>query len=139
MRFWLIGGAAFAVVVGVGACGGGGSGSGSASPTAPSSGGTAGATVTIVGDRGAQSFNPSPAEVAQGSTISWRNDDSTTHHIVFNDGSLDSGEIRPGASSPAIRVGTDGANYHCTIHPTMVGSIKASSGAAPPCQGIYCG
>jgi len=41
------------------------------------------------------------------------------------------------ASSPALRLATDGANYHCTIHPTMVGSINASSGEPPPCTD-YC-
>ena len=31
-----------------------------------------------------------------------------------------------------------GANYHCSIHPGMVGAINGSSGTAPPCSGIYC-
>jgi len=138
MRLGLVGGAALVAVVGIWACGGGGGGDRSAGPTAPSAGGSAGTTVGIVGNRGAQSFNPNPSEAGQGSTIAWRNDDGTTHRIVFNDGSLDTGNIAPGTSSPAMRVGTDGANYHCTIHPTMVGSIRASSGSPPTCQGIYC-
>lgn len=138
MRFWLVGGTLM-MAVGIGACGGMGSTSPSASPTALPSGSAAGATVTIVGNNGSQSFTPNPGEASQGVTIVWKNNDNTTHHIVFNDGSLDTGDIVPGASSQAMRVGSDGANYHCTIHPSMVGSIKASSGAPPPCQGVYCG
>ena len=136
MRFWLVGGTLM-MALGIGACGG--AGSPSASPTAPSSGGAVGATVTIVGNNGSQSFTPNPGDASQGATIVWKNNDNTTHHIVLNDGSLDTGDIGPGASSSAMRIGTDGANYHCTIHPSMVGSIKASSGAPPPCQGVYCG
>jgi hypothetical protein len=68
----------------------------------------------------------------------WRNTDGVVHHIVLNDGSLDSGNIAPGASSAPLRLGVDGANYHCTIHPTMVGSINAASGEPPPCTGEYC-
>jgi plastocyanin len=91
-----------------------------------------------MGDRGAQSFSPNPASVSQGNMMVFRNTDSVVHHIVMNDGSLDSGDIAPGAFSPALRLGTDGANYHCTIHPTMVGSINKATGEPPPCTGLYC-
>jgi plastocyanin len=113
-----------------------GCGSSSGSPAGPNP--AAAATITIVGDRGAQSFAPNPSSVAQGTTFAWRNTDSVVHHIVFNDGSHDSGDIAPGASSPSLTLGVNGANFHCTIHPTMVGSIKASTGEAPPCTGPYC-
>lgn len=111
-------------------CGGGGS------PTAPPAEGPR--AIEILGDRGAQSFTPNPASVSQGEMVMWRNTDSVVHHIVFNDGSLDSGDIAPGASSTAKRMGVNGANYHCTIHPGMVGSINSSGGTPPPCQGPYC-
>jgi plastocyanin len=113
-----------------------GCGGSSGSPSGPDSSGAA--TITIVGDRGAQSFSPNPASVSQGETFVWRNTDGVVHHIVFNDGSHDSGDIAPGASSPALRLDVDGANFHCTIHPTMVGSISRSNGVPPPCSGPYC-
>jgi hypothetical protein len=56
----------------------------------------------------------------------------------MNDGSLDTGDIAPGQTSAAVMMTNNGGNYHCTIHPAMIGSIKASSGAPPPCQGAYC-
>jgi plastocyanin len=125
------------VALGAWHCGGSGGGSptgGSGNPAPPASA----STINIVGERGAQSFSPNPASVRQGEQFVWRNTDSVVHHIVLNDGSLDSGDIAPGAFSAALRLMTNGANYHCTIHPTMVGSINASSGEPPPCTGQYC-
>ena len=122
-------------------CGGGGSGSpsygggGTPAPAPPPGAITA---IDVLGNRGGQSFSPNPATVRQGDSFVWRNTDGLAHHIVLNDGSLDSGVIAPGGSSAALRLATDGANYHCTIHPGMVGSINASSGQPPPCTGQYC-
>jgi plastocyanin len=117
-------------------------GSGYDSP-APSGGGQSpppsGAnTVAVVGDRGAQSFNPNPAALSAMRGISWRNSDSVVHRIVANDGSFDTGNISPGATSGTITVAADGTNYHCSIHPGMVGAINAASGVPPPCTGQYC-
>jgi plastocyanin len=131
------------IVIGLAIWSCGGSGSSSRNPTAPTPTPTptpasTATTIDIVGDRGAQSFTPNPATVALGTTFRWRNMDSTVHHIVLNDGSLDSGNIAPGASSPPLRLDANGANYHCTIHPGMVGSINRSSGEPPPCEGPYC-
>jgi plastocyanin len=106
-----------------------------ASPTPPSA---AGSTINIVGSTGSQAFAPNPGDAAAGSTVAWRNSDSVTHHIVMNDGSLDTGPIAPGQTSRVLTMATNGGNYHCTIHPTMVGAIRASTGQPPPCTGVYC-
>ena len=135
MRSPVLSGAAIAVAAAAAlwSCGGGSSGG---SPTSPSSPSTA--TVNIMGQNGAKSFSPNPASANQGDMVIWHNTDSSMHHIVLNDGSLDTGDIAPGASSAVLRLATNGANYHCTIHPTMVGSINMATGAPPPCQGAYC-
>lgn len=120
-------------------CGGGDSGGNPAGPTPPPPPPpSASSTVSIVGERGTQSFNPNPASVIQGQTISWRNNDNQIHNIVLNDGSLDTGNIGPGAISEPRPLPTNGANYHCSLHPTMIGSINASGGQPPPCTGPYC-
>ena len=137
----LIVSAALATVAGAWACGGGSGGYSTPTAPTPTGGGggtTAGTTIAIVGDRGSSSFNPIPSAVSQGSTMAWKNTDSVTHHIVMNDGSLDPGDIPPGGSSAALTLATNGGNYHCTIHPGMVGSINQSTGAPPPCSGVYC-
>jgi plastocyanin len=133
-------GAMLAALAASGCGGGSGSpsygGGGTPAPSPPPPGAIS--AIDILGNRGAQSFSPNPASVRQGDAFVWRNTDSLAHHIVLNDGSLDSGVIAPGGSGPALRLATDGANYHCTIHPGMVGSINASSGQPPPCNGPYC-
>ena len=136
MQTWFVRtGSVSALVVLVG-CGGGDSAPPPAGPTPPPA--NASTTVSIVGDRGAQSFNPNPATVVQGQTVAWQNSDSVTHRIVSNDGLLDTGNIAPGAASSARSLTTDGANYHCSIHPGMVGAINGAGGTPPPCTGIYC-
>jgi plastocyanin len=119
----------------------GGSGSSYNSPTTPTPPATppAGAMqIGIVGDRGATSFNPNPASVTMGQAMTFKNNDGITHRIVANDGSFDTGNISGGATSGSVTLSTNGTNYHCSIHPGMVGSINASTGTPPPCTGQYC-
>lgn len=114
-----------------------GCGGGYTSPSSTSGGGAA-TTISIVGHNGAQSFSPNPVSIREGDMVVWHNGDNLMHHIVLNDNSVDTGDIAPGASSSARRLSSNGANYHCTIHPTEIGGINASSGTPPPCQGQYC-
>jgi plastocyanin len=133
-------GSVAALIVVVSSCGGGGSDSPNPNPGAPTPQPSPGAsaTVSIVGDRGGQSFTPNPSSVVQGQTVSWRNNDNVVHRIVTNDNSLDTGDIAPGATSAPRALPTNGSNYHCSIHPGMIGAINAASGAPPPCEGSYC-
>lgn len=124
-----------------------GCGSSYDSPSAPSGGGgqtppppppSGASTVSILGDRGAQSFDPNPATLSTSRSVAWRNGDGVVHRIVANDGSFDTGNIAPGATSGAIALAADGTNYHCSLHPGMIGAINAASGVPPPCSGEYC-
>jgi plastocyanin len=131
-------GVALAVALVAAGCGGGGG-----TPTNPSPGGGGGSTgaalISIAGDRGSQSFSPNPGSSGQDQMITWRNSDATVHRIVLNDGTGDTGDIAPGATSNAVRVPMGGANYHCSIHPGMIGSVRAATGEPPPpCTGVYC-
>jgi plastocyanin len=116
----------------VSSCGGG-----SGSPTSPTPGGNT-MTITIMRQNGTQSFSPNPA-TAGGRTVVFRNADSVVHRVLLNDGVVDTGDIAPGATSGAIEMPSAGANYHCSIHPDMVGAVSGSSGTPPPCDGPYCG
>ena len=127
---------AAAVVValaGAWGCGGGGSGS----PSSPSPSSPATITITIVGERGAQSFSPNPASAA-GQMVVFRNTDSVVHRVRLNDLSVDTGDIAPGATSRAVRIPEAGTNYHCSLHPTMVGAVSGATTPPPPCTGLYC-
>jgi plastocyanin len=88
-------------------------------------------TTNILGVLGANSFSPNPIAANQGDLLVWHNTDSITHHIVLGDGSLDAGNILPGASSPPMRFADTTATYHCEIHPSMVGSINAATQSTP--------
>jgi plastocyanin len=137
MRQLVLAGCALATLAATVGCGGdaGGGPSAPGPPPSPSGGAT---TITIVGVRGSQSFAPNPSSLGQGERVAWRNTDDVVHRIRFNDDSLDTGNIAPGATSAAMVMPTNGANYHCSIHPTMIGSIRSASGEPPPCQGPYC-
>ncbi len=90
-------------------------------------------TVSIVGTDGNQSYVPNPVqcELASGDLVMFTNNDTVdTHHLVIDDGSADFGSLAPGASSQAKAV-TNG-NFHCTNHPSMVGSVGGSVAPTPP-------
>jgi plastocyanin len=117
-------------------CGGCG-GSGSSTPSSPSPAGNA-TTIAIMGSNGTQAFSPNPANFG-GQTVVFRNSDSVTHRVVLNDGSIDTGDIAPGATSRAVAMPVSGTNYHCQLHPGMIGAVSGSTGGAPPaCVGLYC-
>ena len=88
-------------------------------------------TINILGDRGSQSFSPNPAS-AGGRAVVFQNNDGVLHHIVTNDGTLDFGDVAPGATSRVMSMPAGGTNYHCSIHPGMIGGVSASSGGGPP-------
>jgi len=121
------------VLLGVSGCGG------ESSPTTTTSPSPAGAfTITVLRQNGSQSFSPNPA-MAGGQMVVFRNVDTVTHRVRLNDLSIDTGDIAPGATSGAVQMPASGTNYHCSIHPDMIGAVTAASGEpAPPCEGIYC-
>ena len=53
----------------------------------------------MVAINGAQSFSPNPATLPAGQMIVWHNVDNVTHRVLLNDGSVDTGDLLPGASS----------------------------------------
>jgi plastocyanin len=124
--------AAAAIVAGLGAssCGGG-----SSSPSGPSAPNVV--TITITRQNGAQSFSPNPVTAA-GQMVAFRNSDSVIHRVQLNDGTLDTGNIAPGATSNAVLMPGAGTHYHCTIHPDMIGAVNSTGGPPPVCEGPYC-
>src|SRR5689334_25396670 len=105
-------GAAFALAAAVTTWSCGGS-SGSSTPTNPSptptpTPTTSTVTVSIVGQSGSQAYNPNPVTMKNGDTIVFKNSDSTTHHIVMDNGSMDFGDVAPGASKSATLANASG-------------------------------
>jgi plastocyanin len=107
-------------------------GSNSSAPTSPTPGTGGGATpadvtITITGMNGSQSFSPNPATVKAGQTVAWTNADSITHTATANGGAFNTGNIAPGTTSGSVTMSTAGSfDYHCSIHPTMVGTLTVT-------------
>jgi plastocyanin len=97
-------------------------GCGSSSPAAPTV--AADVTITMVGDRGNQSYSPNPTTMRVGQSVAWKNNDSTTHDATQDASRFASGTINAGATSTPLTMSSAGTfTYHCTIHPGMVGTL----------------
>jgi len=68
-------------------------------------------------------FVPSTLTVSVGTTVTWTNNDSSSHTIASNDNLFQSGTLAKGATF-SHTFGQKGTfNYHCSIHPSMTGKI----------------
>lgn len=71
-------------------------------------------------------FTPSQISVQKGGTVTWTNDDNTTHIVIddlSNVGGPSSGTIQPGSTYSFTFNKTGSFQYHCSIHPSMRGTI----------------
>ena len=76
-------------------------------------------------------YDPSPANVAVGTTVTWTNEDSTLHTVYSGspDDSANSGKLFQStymAKGQTFQHTFDTAgtfNYYCTLHPFMMGQI----------------
>lgn len=71
-------------------------------------------------------FTPPQITVAKGGSVTWTNNDSITHTVVddlSNVGGPNSGDIAPGQSYSFTFNKTGSFQYHCSIHPSMRGTI----------------
>jgi len=71
-------------------------------------------------------FTPSQITIAKGGTVTWTNNDSVTHTVVddlSNVGGPSSGDIAPGQTYSFTFNKTGSFQYHCSIHPSMRGTI----------------
>ena len=118
-----------AVVAGLAAaqaCGGSGySSNPTPMPTPTPGGGSADVTITINGMQGSTSYSPNPGSVKVGQKVAWHNADSIAHTATGS--GFDTGSIGAGSTSSPITVTVAGnLDYHCSFHPTMVGTLTAT-------------
>jgi len=92
--------------------------------------------INIIGTIGTGAFDPNPMQAAVGDLIVWMNADTRVHHIVLDDGT-DIGNIAPGQASAPVALTSATATYHCTIHPSMTGSIGDLAAMPPPAPPPY--
>lgn len=94
-------------------------------PTTPTGGGPASVVAIPSGASvlGANAFGQSPVTVAAGTTVTWTNTDSVPHTSTSDGGTWNSGTIDPGRSFSVVLSQQGTFQYHCVIHPGMVGTI----------------
>ena len=111
-------------------------------PTTPTGGGMqSGTSISIVlgaQNKGTAAFTPNPVSVSLASTrglVEWVNNDQTggvyggngtTHNITADDGSFTSGNLAPGATFGETFTVAGTYPYHCSIHPTMKGTVTVT-------------
>ncbi len=83
-----------------------------------SAGGEA-ASVVIKGFK----FVPSEIKVKAGTTVTWRNEDSSAHTIESNDGVLSSDNLESGDTVTFTFNKPGRVDYICGIHPSMQGAV----------------
>jgi len=121
---------AFLLLLAAGLVGAGCGKSSSSNPMAPPVPvGGGGTTLQVLGMNGSNSFSPNPGAVTAGTTVAWHNNDVITHTATADNGSFDTGPIAPGTTSAPITMPTAGSfGYHCSIHPTMTGTLTVGAG-----------
>ena len=111
----------------------------SVSVSAQQSGGSKVSIVEGASTMADKAFDPSPANVKAGDTVTWTNDDSTPHTVTSGTGSSDPNMGKDFDSSPGLKTllapkqtfehkfATAGEfAYFCQVHPTMVGKVVVS-------------
>ena len=93
---------------------------------APTTSATGGNTVIIKNF----AFDPSSLTVKSGTVVTWTNQDGASHTIVSDTGSpvaFSSDSLSSGASYSFTFTQPGTYTYHCSIHPTMKGTIIVTS------------
>lgn len=85
------------------------------------SGGSGGSAQSAAVEMSGFAFSPDSVDIAVGGTVTWTNKDSVTHTVKGD--SWGSGDIAAGAtySNTFDKAGTYA--YHCSIHPSMTGTV----------------
>lgn len=80
-------------------------------------------------------FTPQPAKAVEGDTVKWTNrSDGAFLHTTTSKITGDVGwntTLSPGASFSKALPGAGTYDYHCNIHPFMVGQVKVRVGVTP--------
>lgn len=69
------------------------------------------------------SFQPEVLKVKVGAKVTWTNDDTVAHTVTADTDSFASGNVQPGGSFSFTFTRPGTYAYHCSIHPSMHGSV----------------
>jgi plastocyanin len=77
-------------------------------------------------------FQPTTATEEIGVPITWTNTGSVDHTVTFETLDIDSGSIASGQTFSTTLEVAGIYTYHCSIHPSMTGTINAVPQQVPP-------
>jgi len=102
--------------------------SSSNSSTTSSSASNNAPTATDKVDIANMAFSPADITVKKGTSVTWTNQDSIQHTVTENDGKSgpSSSPLDQGKSYSFTFNDTGTFNYHCSIHPEMIGSVTVT-------------
>ncbi len=84
---------------------------------------TSNGPLTLVVNIQDMAFVKDSMTIGTGTTVEWINKDSVAHTVMSDDQSFFSGTIQPGQTFFHTYNNNGTFTYHCTIHPTMKGTI----------------
>jgi plastocyanin len=92
---------------------------------APVTGATSSSVTIPMGaeDLGNRAYDPGEVSVSVGGTVTWMNTDTVSHTSTSNGSGWNSGIIAPGRQFSAAFSTRGTFQYHCAIHPGMVGTV----------------
>ena len=74
------------------------------------------------------SFQPQEVDIMPGDQVTWTNNDSADHTVTSDDGSsFSSSNLAQGQSFSFTFMTAAILPYHCSIHPFMLGIVKAAA------------
>jgi plastocyanin len=71
-------------------------------------------------------FSPADITVSSGTTVTWTNRDSVAHTVVADDNSWGSTSLTAGAEYSFTFTQPGVYAYHCSVHPSMKGTITVN-------------
>ena len=112
-----------AVAIIAAACNGTGSTAYGAPASTAATATTTAATATNAAAIKGFAFQPDVLKVEVGAKVTWTNDDTVAHTVTADTTSFASGNLQPGGSFSFTFTRPGTYAYHCSIHPSMHGSI----------------
>ena len=82
--------------------------------------------ISIVSDASTladKSYDPNPLTINQGDTVTWTNKDFGIHTVTENQELFGSDDLRPDQTFDHTFDSAGTYDYHCKLHPTMIGKI----------------
>jgi plastocyanin len=101
------------------ACGGSGY-----STTSPGTTTTTPQVTTAVNISGI-AFGPAAIQVSPAAVVTWTNSDNINHNVTFSSATIGAiANFATGAKTLTMPTATGTYSYHCTIHPSMTGTVE---------------